>query len=96
MLSTALNWIALLGWCAVAVGTALEWSGPEKPSQQLLLLTLACECISATEVVRIALGMVCLHAWHSCLGPAPTRTDLPCGSCAAISRSASRCTTRAS
>ena len=62
MLSTALNWIALLGWSTVAVGTALEWSGPNKPSQELLLFTLACECISATEVVRIALGMVRLRA----------------------------------
>lgn len=57
-LSTVLNVVALLGWTVVAVMTALEWNGPSRPSQQLLNLTLACECICASEVVRIALGML--------------------------------------
>lgn len=56
MIFTVLNWIAFLGWAAVAAMTAAVWNEPSMPSEQLLQLTLACEVISAVDVVRIAVG----------------------------------------
>ena len=58
MLTTASNWIAFLGWTVVAVMTLLVWLDPQAPSEQLLQLVLACEIISASETIRIALGIL--------------------------------------
>ena len=53
----AVNAAALVGWGAVLAWTTATWSG-EPPPDALLLLTLACELICASEVPRIALGFL--------------------------------------
>jgi hypothetical protein len=58
MLTTILNWVAFLGWCAVACMTFMIWAEPKGPSAQLLQLTLFCEVISGSETIKIALGML--------------------------------------
>ena len=58
MFFDALNWAAFFGWAAVAVKTALTWSEYGKPSATLMQLTLTCELISASEILRITLGLL--------------------------------------
>ena len=58
ILTSASNFVALLGWVLVVLLTALSWNEPGPPSEGLMKLTLFCECISASEAGRIALGVL--------------------------------------
>ena len=57
-LTYLVNLAAFIGWSLVAVRTMYVWNDAGKPTDSLLWFTFYCECISASEMVKIALGMM--------------------------------------